>query len=130
MRTMEATLVKPWLRPARRALGESWEHTQGQRNSFQVKGTQLCLRLAPCCIRSCSGKDWTAASSTGLQPSPLPLGESWADGSALASLALGPAAHTNEHHTELAGKTWEAPHQPCSYVDTLFSQTTCILCYL
>lgn len=39
MRTMEATLVKPWLRPARRALILSCEHMQGQTNSCEVKGT-------------------------------------------------------------------------------------------
>lgn len=36
---MEATLTKPWLRPARRALSESCEHTQGQTDSCEVKGT-------------------------------------------------------------------------------------------
>lgn len=45
MMTMVATLVKCRLRPARRALSESREHTQGHTSSCEVEGLQRCLRL-------------------------------------------------------------------------------------
>lgn len=129
MMTMEATLVKCRLRPARRALSESREHTQGQTGSCEVEGLQRCLRLATCCFALSAERTRQQPPPQALQSPCLPLGESWADGTALA---LGTAAHTTELHTELAGRPGKL-HVRCIvlWTDTLFSQTAaCILCCL